>query len=134
MRRGCRLAEESEFRMRRAASVYHNELGDHLDRPEMRNRRQQIQSKAAARFWTAVDLAVPRLLEIAGNPEKLGLPPEWHRTGWGKAVSSAMHAAFEAACPHETPRQMRAYALGLKALFTEPAAKDVAETEEEAEA
>jgi hypothetical protein len=120
--------------MRRAVSVYHNELGDRPDRPEMRNRRQQIQSKAAARFWTAMEFAVPRLLEAAEHPEKLGLPPEWRRTDWGRAVSSAMRAAFEGACPHETPRQMRAYALGLIALFAEPPHKGVPETEEEAEA
>jgi hypothetical protein len=72
-------------------------------------------------------------VEIAENPGKLGLHSEWHKTDWGKAVWSAIRAAYEHACPHETPRQIRAYALGLKALFAEPAAKDVAETNEEAE-
>jgi hypothetical protein len=80
-----------------------------------------------------VELAVPRLLEVAEHPEKLGSPPEWHKSDWGRAVSSAMRAAFEVACPHETPRQMRAYAFGLLALFSEPTPKDVPKTEEEAE-
>ena len=130
---GVKLAGKGEYRLGRAVSVYHNELGDHLDRPEMRDRRQQIQSKAAAHFWTAMEFGVPRLLEIAEHPEKLGLPPEWHKTDWGRAVSSAIRAALEVACPHETPRQIRAYALGLKALFIEPATKEVAGTEEENE-
>jgi hypothetical protein len=80
-----------------------------------------------------MEFGVPRLLEIAEHPEKLGLPPEWHKTDWGRAVSSAIRAALEVACPHETPRQIRAYALGLKALFIEPATKEVAGTEEENE-
>jgi hypothetical protein len=75
---------------------------------------------------------VTRLLEVAANPEPLGLDGAWHKTGWGKAVAYAMRAAFERTCPHETPRQMRAYALGLRALFTEPE-KRKAETEEEVE-
>src|SRR5262249_55106400 len=122
----------AEFRVRRAVSVYHKELGDKLDRPEMKTRRQQIQSNAGARFWTDVEQAVPHLLEIAEKPEKLGPPPEWHRTDWGKAGSSAMRAAIEHACPHETPRQIRAYALGLKTLFTAPTEHSETETDREA--
>jgi len=123
---GVKLAETSEFRLRRAVSEYHKQLGDKLDRPEMKTRR------AAAQFWTDVELAVPRLLEVAEKPEQLGLDLAWHKTAWGKAVASAMHAAFERACPHETPRQMRAYALGLQALFAEPP-KGKAKAEEEVE-
>ncbi len=130
---GVRVAETSEFRLKRAVSVYHKELGDHLDRPEMKIRRQQIQSAAGSQFWTGVELAVPRLLEVAENPEELGLRPRWQKTDWGKAVLSAMRAAFERACPHETPRQMRAFALGLKALFSGPANEGAAEAEEEVE-
>jgi hypothetical protein len=38
-----------------------------------------------------------------------------------------MFAGYEHACPHDTPRQMRAYALGLNALHFTP------KTEEETE-
>jgi CRISPR system Cascade subunit CasA len=130
---GVKLADKGGYRLGRAVSVYRNELGDHLDRPDMRSRRQQIQSKAAAHFWTAMEFAVPRLLEVAEHTEKLGSARELHKTDWGRAVSSAMRAAFEVACPRETARQIRAYALGLKALFTEPPAKDVAAAKEEDE-
>ncbi|MGH7068584.1 MAG: type I-E CRISPR-associated protein Cse1/CasA [Acetobacteraceae bacterium] len=128
---GVRLAEQNEFRLRRAISEYHKQLGDKLDRPEMRTRRQQIQGRAAAQFWTEVELAVPHLLDVAENSERLGLNGNWYKTDWGKAVARAMRAAFERSCAHETPRQMRAYALGLKTLFTEPATgKSEAEGEE----
>ena len=127
---GVRLAETTEFRVRRAVSVYHKELGDNLDRPEMKNRRQQVQSNAAAHFWTDIEHAVPRLLEVA---EILGLKSEWHKTDWGQCVWRAARAAYERACPHDTPRQMRAYAFGLQALFAERAAQDAAKAEEEVE-
>jgi CRISPR system Cascade subunit CasA len=127
---GVRLAETVEFRLRRAVSVYHKQLGDNVDRPEMRSRRQLIHSAAASQFWTDVELAVARLLDVAENPQKLGLPAKWYTTDWGRAVLAAMRAAFEHACPRETPRQMHAYALGLEALFTEAAGKKEAAEEE----
>lgn len=131
---GVRLAETTEFRVMRAVSVYHKELGDNLDRPEMKSRRQQIQSNSAAQFWTDIESAVPRLLEVAATPESLGLNREWYKTAWGRSVWRAARTAYERACPRETPRQMRAYALGLKALFAAPAERAAVETEEEAEA
>jgi hypothetical protein len=131
---GVRHAKNTEFQVMRAVSVYHRELGDNLDRPEMKNRRQQIQSNAAAQFWTDIESAVPRLLEVAAAPGSLGLKAEWHKTGWGQSVWRAARAAYERACPHGTPRQMRAYALGLKTLFTAPGGQAEAETEKEAEA
>jgi CRISPR system Cascade subunit CasA len=131
---GVSYAEKTELRLMRAVSVYHKELGDKLDRPEMKNRRRQIQSKAAAEFWTDIESAVARLLEVAAAPGSLGLKVEWHKTGWGQSVWRAARAAYERACPHETPRQIRAYALGLKTLFTAPAESAELETEKEAEA
>ena len=131
---GVRLARDTEFRVMRAVSVYHKELGDNLDRPEMKNRRQQVQSNAAAQFWTDIESAVPRLLEVAAAPESLGLKSEWHKTAWGQSVWRAARVAYERACPHETPRQIRAYALGLKTLFAAPAKHAKVETEKEAEA
>lgn len=129
---GVRLAETLEFRVKRASSVYHKELGDNLDRPEMKNRRQQIQSNAAAQFWTDIESAVPRLLEVAAAPEILGPNREWHKTAWGQSVWRAARAGYERACPRETPRQIRAYALGLKTLFAAPAVRGEVETEKEA--
>ena len=100
---GVRWAENSVFRLGRAVCTYHRELGDNLDRAEFRDRRQQIQNKATAQFWTDIEQAVTQLLDIAANPEQLGVKNEWHKTDWGKAVSRAMRAAYERFCPHDTP-------------------------------
>lgn len=132
--KGVRHAETTEFRVKRAVTVYHKELGDNVDRPEMRNRRQQIQNNAAARFWTDIEQAVPRLLEVAAAPGSLGPQLDWHGTVWGRAVWRAALACYEQACPHGTPRQMRAYALGLKTLFGAPAVQGELEVEKEIEA
>jgi CRISPR system Cascade subunit CasA len=114
--RGVRHAEHSSFRVKRAVSVFHREQGDDLDRPEMRNRRQQIQNNALVQFWSDVESAVSRLLDVVSNPASLDVKEEWHKTIWGEAVQRAARDAYERACPHETPRQIRAYALGLRAL------------------
>ena len=132
--KGVRLAETTEFRLKRAVSAYHKELGDNLDRPEMKNRRRQVQSNAAVQFWTDIERAVPRLMEVAAAPERLGLKSEWHKTAWGQTVWRTARAAYERACPHETPRQLCAYALGLRTLFGAPAVQAEAEIEKEVEA
>jgi CRISPR system Cascade subunit CasA len=131
--KGVKLAEATEFRVMRAVSVYHKELGDNLERPEMKDRRRHIRGNAAAQFWTDIENAVPRLMEIAAAPKDLGLKFEWHKTAWGQSVWRAARESYERACPHETPRQIRAYALGLNTLFAAPAERAKVETEQEAE-
>ena len=130
---GVRLANDTELRLRQAVSVYHKACGDNLHRPEMKYRRQLIQSNATAQFWTDIESAVPCLLEVAATPQTLGLSREWHKTAWGKRLWRAAGTAYERACPHGTPRQMRAYALGLNALRGTPKRQAKVETEEEVE-
>jgi hypothetical protein len=42
---------------------------------------------------------------------------------WRDEVRKAAHDAYEFACPHGTPRQLRAYAAGLAVLRSEKQAK-----------
>jgi CRISPR system Cascade subunit CasA len=121
--KGVRLAETTAFGVMRAVAVYHTELGDKLDRGEMKQRRQQMQSKAAAQFWTDIEQTVPHLLEAAAALDSLGPKGEWHKTSWGKSVWRAALATYERACPHGTARQLRAYAAGLAALRNQPGRK-----------
>ena len=131
---GVRYAEAVESRLRWAISVYHKELGDNLDRPEMKGRRLQVQRSATAQFWTDIEQAVARLLEVAAAPGSLGLRHEWRGTVWGQSVWRTARAACERACPHKTARQIRAYALGLAALLSAPAGQaEQSEPEKEVE-
>lgn len=131
---GVKHAERMETRLRQAVSTYHGELGDELGKPGFKERRAQIQNKVTAQFWTDVEQAVSHLLEVAEHPEKLAPANDWWSTDWGKSVSFAMRAAYERGCPHETSRQMRAYALGLKRLYSAPSGQAPVESETEVEA
>jgi hypothetical protein len=83
---GVQLANRAELRLRRAASAYHKAIGDDLNRPETKNRRQQIQSVATTRFWTDAELAVPHLLAVSSAPETLGMDGDWsNKSVWSAA-------------------------------------------------
>jgi CRISPR system Cascade subunit CasA len=125
---GVKYSERFEYRLRRAISTYRLAMETNegnldginrrlvaLKKPE-KDRMANLSAKVRAQFWNDTEQAIPQLLEVAINPEQLGLNNEWHKTNWAKAVRRAMRAAYERACPHDTPRQMRAYALGLNAL------------------
>jgi len=129
--KGVRHAETTASRVMQAVTAYHEEMGDKLTRPELKNRRFQIRNNAARQFWTDVESAAPQLQEVAANPGSLGLKADWRKTAWGRSVWRAALDAYERACPHETPRQIRAYALGQKALVAAPAEGLDAETVKE---
>jgi hypothetical protein len=97
--------------------VYQKELGNNLDRAEMRDQRRRVQAKAVFQFWTDVERSVAHLLVVAENPTRVAPDKSWDKTDWGRAAVRAALTAFEQACPHATARQIRAYALGRKALF-----------------
>jgi CRISPR system Cascade subunit CasA len=122
---GVDYAEKMSWRLGAAVVTYFKELGDDIGRPDARKRRQQIQRKAAAQYWTDIEREVGRLLS---SVEQLSL--NWGETGWGLGVRGAARRAIDAACPHETPRQMRAYALALQTL-TRPPREDSNEKPEE---
>ena len=84
--KGVRHAENTEFRVMLAVSAYHRELGDNLDRPEMKNRRQQVRNRAAAQFWTDVEAQCRACWRSPRTRGSLGLNAEWHKTAWGISV------------------------------------------------
>lgn len=127
---GVKFAEDNEWGLHRAISVYHKELGDDLDRSEMRTQRKLVQGKATFQFWTDVEQHVTDLLAVAQEPALLRLERSWHKTDWGRAVLRAAFAAFDRACPHETARQIRAYALGRRTLFAAPTQQQAEEETE----
>ncbi len=113
---GVRQAEVSEFHLRRAVSAYRREVAGYLDRGEMRDRREKVHSYACAHFWTEVEQKVSSLMAVTENTSLLGTDMNWGGTDWGRVIVRAARSAFDRACPHETPRQIRAYAIGQKIL------------------
>ena len=85
-------------------------------------KRRKTQTEESRRhFWNLLDHRSGILLELtkrAGNPDDpLGNNSFGESSDeWTIAVRNAATAAYEAVCPHATPRQLQAYAAGLKQL------------------
>jgi CRISPR system Cascade subunit CasA len=72
---------------------------------------------AQRHFWNALDLQRQLLLELVKDPTPLGPASFGEGTDpWTLAVRKAVFAAYDHACPRGTPRQIEAYALGLRRL------------------
>lgn len=69
--------------------------------------------RARHHFWTAVEQSLASLFQAARalTPQD-GFP----QSPWGQAVRAAAQDAYDQACPHQTPRQIQAFALGLRRL------------------
>jgi CRISPR system Cascade subunit CasA len=142
---GVEYAQGEESKLRRAITFYR--LALETNEPEAiglarrvaklnkveRQQLARVSSKAEMHYWTDVENQVHELLAIVEDPTVHGVNA-WSRTKWGQSIRRASRAAFEHACPHETPRQIRAYALGLNALLAEPAKQSEIGTQEEDEA
>ncbi|MBI5359561.1 MAG: type I-E CRISPR-associated protein Cse1/CasA [Planctomycetes bacterium] len=85
-----------------------------------------LHAKVTQAYWTAVEkqrYLLMRCVEAFGT-DKL----EQARQIWGQVLHKAARDAYIVACGQETPRQIRAFALGWKKLFAE---KKVEEEKEE---
>lgn len=71
-------------------------------------------AKAQHRFWHTLDRESPMLLELVRKPS----PVTYSEKGnpWGDLVRKTVREAYEATCPRQTPRQIQAFAEGLKKL------------------
>ena len=68
-------------------------------------------------FWTRVEQHLSSLFDLARNTDLVADLPG---SAWGKAIQAAALAAYNQSCPHRTPRQIQAYALGLRKLTSIP--------------
>ena len=85
--------------------------------------------EAKKQFWHALEAQCTVLLQIAGTPDILnGLSFGEGHDDWTVAVRQAAKEAYDHVCPRQTPRQMQAYAAGLKVLFPKPKKKKAATT------
>lgn len=117
---GVDLADKKVGILGKAIATYRRAQKDEIE-GDMWKRGVKVKQKATAHYWTAIEQQVPLLLIIVKNPALLD--PEnsgkehWHGTEWGRVLARAARDAYELACPHDTPRQMRAYCAGLNVLF-----------------
>lgn len=122
---GVRYAESRALALGKAVATYRRELNDELEGAKFRERGLEVKRKAAMHFWTAVEQHLAELLGVVEKNELLyadgATRASWHRTAWGQATQTAARDAYELACPHTTPRQLRAYTLGQTTLLHQPA-------------
>ena len=80
--------------------------------------------EAKKHFWHDLDQKSGTLLEIIREPARLaGLSFGEGSDPWTLAVRQAAQAAYDSVCPRQTPRQLQAYAAGLKVLNPKPKKK-----------
>lgn len=101
---GVKHAESSESRLRDATTTYAKAL----------KALPGAYDRARQHFWTRVEQNLSDLFTVA---RELTPPDQLAASPWGRAVHAAALDAYERACPRRTPRQIQAYALGLRHLF-----------------
>jgi len=101
---GVKHAEEKDSSLSKAIGAYAGSLK--IDSPAYDIARQH--------FWTRVEQSLAHLFAVA---EKLTPTDQLAASPWGKAVHAAACSAYERTCPRRTPRQIQAYALGLRHLY-----------------
>ena len=105
--RGVQCAEDADQILWKAVNAYAKSLK--IDKPAYDKARQQ--------FWTRVEQHLTSLFDLARN---IDLVADLPNSPWGKAVQSAVMDAYEQSCPRQTPRQIEAYAHGLRRLNFRP--------------
>jgi CRISPR system Cascade subunit CasA len=106
---GIAYAEEQEGFMIQAVKTYASSLK--VASPTYDRSRQC--------FWTRVEQHLSSLFALA---RKTDLVADLHSCAWGKAVQAAAKDAYNQVSPRQTPRQIEAYALGLRRLNFRPKA------------
>jgi len=135
-----KFAEGIASRLYWAVETYFRHLSDDWSEkikrePDPRKRgalRKQFVAKSTNHYWTAVEklrlLLMAYVDAIGGDADTV----DKGKDTWRSAVHSAARDAYCLACGQETPRQMRAFALGWDRLFVQRS-ENVASDEPDAE-
>ena len=108
--RGIQYAESAEANLLKAVKEYASHAYDHKDASSAFDKARQ---QARQHFWTSAEQGLSELFDVARDlTTDEGLPD----SGWGKSIRAIALSAYQQFCPHQTPRQIQAYVLGLKRL------------------
>jgi len=118
---GIEWAGRGSDLVKKAVSGYYRDSEAKRKTPE----KQIPFEKSLSAFWTALDQQFERtLFPIIQNPDlRSGLSFGEGTDLWTLAVRRAARDAYESVCPRQTPRQLQAYAAGLKVLNPKPKKK-----------
>jgi CRISPR system Cascade subunit CasA len=101
---GVKHAEAADSALWKSVEAYSTYLK--IDSPAYDLARQH--------FWTRVEQALGDLFTVARELTPLD---QLAASPWGRAIRAAALDAYERTCPHRTPRQIQAFALGRRHLF-----------------
>ena len=87
-------------------------------------------STAIRSYWTTVEKLLPLLWAHVGSIGATAEAVKMTSAVWRRAVHAAARDAYRLACGQETPRQMRAFALGWDRLFVAQPPSDTADNSE----
>lgn len=94
--------------------------------------KEKLRGIATKHFWTSIEKLRPLLLAHVASLGTSVEAVEQTQARWRKAVWAAAFDAYRLSCAQDTPRQIRAYALGMSRLTGEPN-KGEHDAEQEAE-
>lgn len=113
--KGVEWAETWSFSVKQATEEYERGLRGKNSKGPKNGFPAQLEAKQ--QFWNALEQQRQALLDLVANPTVLGIKNFGEADDpWSLAVRKAAHAAYDYACPRSTPRQIEAYALGLRRL------------------
>lgn len=107
---GILFAEQREDALMQAVKKYAESLN-------LIGRSAAYEHHARREYWTSVEQQLMSLFELVTSVDLVADLPH---AAWGVAVHAAARAAFERSCPRQTPRQLEAFALGLRKLNFAP--------------
>jgi CRISPR system Cascade subunit CasA len=123
---GTNHAENISRDLRRAIWIFWKTKTE-TSKPETKVKKQKwtekipCQGEAEKHFWHLLDQNHRTLIALAGDPESTRGKPAVGCPGaedtWTKAVRKAALGAYQTICPATTPRQIQAYAAGIKTLM-----------------
>jgi CRISPR system Cascade subunit CasA len=88
--------------------------------PKKNELRGKLHATATRHYWTALEKLRPLLMAHVETIDTTAEAVEKTRNEWHKSVHSAAREAYRLTCGQDTPRQMRAFALGWSKLFAKP--------------
>lgn len=80
----------------------------------------KLHATAIRHYWATVEKLRPLLMAHVQALDTTAEAVDQTRNDWRKAVHGAAREAYRLACGQDTPRQMRAFALGWSKLFAKP--------------
>ena len=95
--KGIELANKAEWTLKKAIQTDGKSYSK-----ELKIDGEGYSRKATTHYWSTLDSSYQMLVDIASDEGR-------NLDDWRNLLRKTMHEAFEQACPHETPRQIKAY-------------------------